>query len=278
MSAKKSRSQKPGKKTDVKGDDRNLVPATESDVEPLFEEKLLEFWQNNKGLVVFAIVAVVVGVGAIEVMKLLRVQEVEKMQQIYLNSGDDLMAFADTFATEPLGGKTYLIEADKYYDAGAYELAADAYLKAAQALITGPVASRARIGAGMSNLKSGQRDEGITMLTLVLDDQEQFDALRAEAAYHLAEHALANGQTASAREYLNVIREFEYPSIWTNKALDLGAIIEDKSAGPAEEVTTDEDPVEEASVSEDPVVEDPGSEASVGKDSAVEDSGTESPE
>jgi len=226
MSDKKKAKRKSRKKPDVKGDDRNLVAATESSTEAFFEERLLEYWHDHKGFVIFACIATIAVVGGMEVSKIFRAQEVEKMQQVYLGSGENQMTFADAYATEPLGGVAYLTEADKYYKDSDFGSAAETYLKAAQALGSGPAAGRARIGAGISYLKNEQQDKGIATLTSILDGTEHLEVFRVEAAYHLAVNALANGQQAEAREYLNSMDQFTYKDIWSEKMLVLQRLID----------------------------------------------------
>ena len=236
MSKQKNSPRKSKKSPENTVDDRNLVATEESTIEVTLEERVMEFWQNNKGMVLFGIVAVIAVLGGIEVSKVMRQQEIQAMQEVYTSNEDELMAFADQYSDEPLAGVAYLLEADKQYVAEDYVAAAANYSKAAKALKEGPVAARASIGLGVCHIKSGN-ELGVQVLTGLMEDANQLGVIRSEAAYHLAFNALGKDQFAAAREYLNVLQGIDFQGVWSMKAMSLETLLEQAGyAAPEPEV------------------------------------------
>ena len=74
------------------------------------------------------------------------------------------------------------------------------YDLASTSLKTPVLAARAQLGAAITRIQSGQVNEGMQTLKQLADNPKQFQALRAEAVYHLASLAAVAGQADQVRQ------------------------------------------------------------------------------
>ena len=126
----------------------------------------------------------------------------ESAQQEYAaaQSPDRLQAFADSHSGNPLAGLAELRLGDAAYGANRLDAAIIAYGRAADALKTGPLASRARLGLAMAKVQVGQLTDGEARLHQLADNVSEYRPIRAEATYDLASLAASagNGPTSAA--------------------------------------------------------------------------------
>ncbi len=219
------------------GDKPHSQPAEGGPVVPPFEERLWAFWQKNaKALLGIAalVLLVIVGQGAWE---MLQEKKQRDIQQAYAGATTtaQLKAFAAANEGHELAGVAHLRIADEAYADRRHADAATAYEQAAAILKTGPLASRARLGAAMAKHQAGRTSEGEAALKAIANNANEIKAYRAEAIAHLASLASAAGNGADVKAYADQLMQLDPTSPWTQRTLQLlatpGAI---EAAAPAD--------------------------------------------
>lgn len=206
------------------GDDRNLVPTGPVDVDS-FEAQLNAFWAKNRTLVLAVlavVVAVLVGKGIVDQMA--RSKEL-KVQQAFAaaTKPEEFKSFAAAHPGHPLAGVAQLRIADEAYLAGKSAEAQAAYDLAISALKEGPLAARAQLGRALAKAQGGKAAEASAELKQLAGDANQFNAIRAEAAYHLASLAAEAGDGAEVQKYSEQLMQIDPTSPWTQRAMMLRA-------------------------------------------------------
>lgn len=206
------------------------VPASDAPSEPVvaptapsFEEKLRLFWEKN-ARAVYALCAVVllaiIGRGAWEYYER---QKEESVKSAYAaaSTPEKLKSFINQNSHHTLAGVASLRLADDAYSASNYAEAQTNYQRAADIIKSGPLAGRARLGAAISKLHTGQTADGEEKLKQLANDLGQLKPVRAEAAYHLATLALENKKTDDAIKFLDLISTIEPMGTWAQRAMML---------------------------------------------------------
>ncbi|QYM78066.1 hypothetical protein K0B96_12185 [Horticoccus luteus] len=214
---------KPAKSSSVSpaGADPQLVtPAA-----PSSEEKLHAFWQRHRGtlLGLFVLVALVlVGKGAWEIWQ---AKQEQSLQQDYAaaSTPEQLRAFASAHNGHLLAGVAQLRLADEAYAAGKSADALTGYEKAAPQLEGTILGARAQLGAAMAKLQAGRTADGTAALQQLANDAKQLKGIRAEAIYHLATLASANGSADDVRKYSDQLIALDPTSPWAQRAMMLRA-------------------------------------------------------
>lgn len=185
------------------GDDRNLVPVDEQSA-VAFEDKLHVFWRKNGGVVLGLCVAILAGILAKGAWEMYQRKQQAEVGQAYAaaTTPEELKAFAAANAGSELAGIAYLRIADEAYAAGNASEAVSGYDQALKALEDGPLVARAQVGQALAKAQAGQAAEAVEQLKKLADDAAQLDAVRAEAAYHVASLAAQNGNVAEAQKYI----------------------------------------------------------------------------
>lgn len=186
------------------GDDRNLVPVDEQNA-VAFEDKLHLFWRKNGGLVLGVCAAILIGIlakGGWEWYQHKRNAEIGRTYAA-ASTPEQLKAFAAANAGHELAGIAHLRAADEAYDDGKAADAVASYERALEILEDGPLAARAKIGRALAKVQSGKAAEGTSELKTLADDTGQLDAVRSEAAYHLASLAAEAGNAVEAQTYID---------------------------------------------------------------------------
>jgi hypothetical protein len=205
------------------GDDRNLIAVDENCIAPSFEDRLHAFWEKNKKTVtavLLVILLIVAGKGVWEYFAAAKEREIGQ-DYAAATTPAQLKSFIADNPQHPLAGVALLRAADDAYAAGKFADAIGSYDQAATVLKTGPLASRARLGSAMAKLQSGQTAQGEAALKAFAADANEITAYRAEASYHLASHAAANGNSADVKTYSDQLMKLDPASPWTQRALAL---------------------------------------------------------
>jgi hypothetical protein len=196
------------------------------------EEKLNQFWQKNRmvvlglcGLVLIAIL----GKGAWERHQQSVEQEVESAYAS-ASTPDQLRAFVAAHHDHVLAGIAELRMADDAYTAGKAADAIAGYDRALAILKDGAIVSRAQLGRALAKVQAGKTTEGMDELKKLANDSAQFKAARAEAAYQLATLSAAAGNTADAYKYIEQLEQIDPASVRARQAMMLRASLPPASA------------------------------------------------
>lgn len=203
------------------GDDRNLVTVDENYVAPGLDDKLRLFWEKNARLVVGLLVVVVLVISGRSASQYFAAQREEATRAEYAKvvTNDQLKAFVAQYPTHLLAGVAELRLADDGYAAGNYAGAESDYTKAAGLLAGQPLGQRARLGAAMSRLQSGQPAEA--ELKQLAGDVSLLKGIRVEAAYTLAVVAADAGRSDDLKALIQQVREIEPNGLWAQRAVGL---------------------------------------------------------
>jgi hypothetical protein len=189
------------------------------------EDKLQGLWAKNRELVVGLCVLVFLGIVGRAGWTYFTTQRELNVEREYAEATthDGLQAFADAHADNPLGGIAELRLADEAYAAHQLTAALAGYDKAAATLKSPILIARAQLGSAIAKIESGQAADGEQGLKQLADDPKQFQALRAEAAYHLASLAAAQGQADQVKQLSEQLMQIDPSSPWTQRAFALQA-------------------------------------------------------
>lgn len=216
------------------GDDRNLVPVTESTA-VTFEDKLHLFWKNNRNAVLGVIALVLLAIAGKEGWGYLSRQRELDVERAYAEATtpEKLKAFVTAHRDHTLAGVAHLRMADDAYKAAKPAEAVAGYDQAIAILKQGPLAARAQLGRALAKAQAGKSAEAITELKQLADHKDQFKAIRAEAAYHLTSLAVDSGNAAEAQKYADQLLQIDPTSPWTSRALSLRASLPAPAEKPA---------------------------------------------
>ena len=190
-----------------------------------FEARMRELWEKNRALVAAFCVVVVVAIAGKGGWDYFSAQKERSIEQEFAaaSTADKLRAFADLHPGHPLAGVALLSLADGDYASGRIGEAAAGYQRAVDALKTSPLEGRARLGLAMSEIQSGQVSDGVAGLRELVDDTKEFQAVRAEAAYHLASMAAAEGRGEEVQQLSTQLLQIDPNSPWTQRVFALQA-------------------------------------------------------
>jgi hypothetical protein len=189
-----------------------------------FEIAVQEFWNKYRTLILAVValgLAVIIGR---EGWQYFAAQREAGVQAAYAKAGDrpeQLLSFAAAHSGHELAGVAYLRVADAKYTAGDYRAALENYTKAAGALKVTAVLGRARLGAALSQLNSGDKAAGETALKAIAADTSLLKPTRAEASYHLAASAYEAGNQAEVARLVGEINNLDTAGIWIERAATL---------------------------------------------------------
>ncbi|MFZ5494337.1 MAG: tetratricopeptide repeat protein [Verrucomicrobiota bacterium] len=192
--------------------------------QPGFEEAVQAFWEKNRGLILAAcVIALLVVIGR-EGWGHYQASREREIRGAYARAADrpeQLATFAKAHEGHALAAIALLRIADQRYAAGDYRQARENYTKAAAGLKHGALLGRARIGAAMSQLNSGDKTAAEAALKEIAADAALAKGVRAEATYHLAALALEAGNTAEVSRLATEIGKIDPTSVWSQRATSL---------------------------------------------------------
>lgn len=198
----KQRIKNPTLPEDQQIDERHLVD-TEDSEEISFEDRIRLYWMDNKGFISGCIILLALLIIAFNGMKMYGSYAESKIQSAYVDAkkSASLKDFVQTYSNKSLGGLAALEVADAAYGEEDFETALEFYEAAQAAVGNDLLRGRAVIGKAFAAYYTGQGDQALAQLRAVADDATLPDAIRGEAAYHLAVHADVSGDSETFETY-----------------------------------------------------------------------------
>lgn len=199
---KKNKIHNPTLPEDQQTDERNLID-TEKSEEVSFEDRMHLYWIENKGFIIGCITMLALLVIGFNGMKIYVSYAEDKIQSTYAEAmaNETLEDFAREYSDKPLGGLAALEVADAAYTSEDYATAAEFYALALDSLKNDILVGRASIGQAFATFYKGDSDESLAQLRAVASNTSLPEAIRAEAAYHLAVHADVAGDATEFENY-----------------------------------------------------------------------------
>lgn len=189
-----------------------------------FEDTAHAFWQKNRGLILLACIAALLVIIGREGWQYYSAQQELRIQSDYARTADrpeQLNTFASANSSHPLAGVAYLRMADISYLAADYTQAAINYNKALIGLKNSALRSRARLGAAMSLINTGDKSAGEAALKSISADLALLTSTRAEAGYHLATLAFEAGNATEVNRLVAEIGKLDPTGQWSQRATAL---------------------------------------------------------
>ena len=169
---------------------RHHTPDMDSELPPGAdaEERFNNFWRENGTSIFVSIAIAAVVVIGIQVWRYAGARAEEHAQTAFVSAGttEELIAFAEDHSKHPLAGAAYIRVADDEYNSGQFKQATEHYLLAKDKLSGTPFYERAALGAAISEFLGGNVETGISDLRALLDNPDNLEITRAEAAFNLA--------------------------------------------------------------------------------------------
>lgn len=200
------------------------------------DEVLIGFWEKNREILVVACLLVLAGILSWNGWQYFSAQKELGIEKAYAEAGnpEQLRAFVEAHPTHSLAGVAELRLADAAYQAGQNADALAAYARAGTLLDpAGVLAARARLGAAIVKVQTGQGAEGLSALRQLAEDPKQFSNIRAEASYDLASIAAEAGRADETRQLATQLMQIDPSSPWTQRAFALQAKLPAPAPTPA---------------------------------------------
>lgn len=188
-------------------------------VEPGLETAVHAFWVKHRTLILLGCAAALLAIVIREGVGYYTASREKAVQKEYAQlTTVQLAAFAAAHADHPLAGIAYLRLADESYAAADYRTAMGHYQKAAGGLKNEALLGRARLGAAMSQLNTGDAAAGAASLKAIGSDETLPKSLRAEAVYHLASLAAEAGKMDEVGKLVEEIGRIDVAGAWSQRA------------------------------------------------------------
>lgn len=215
---KKNKISNPTLPEDQQTDERNLVEAGESE-EVSFEDRLHLYWMENKGFISGCIAVLALLVIGYNGMKIYVSYSEDQIQAAYAEAkvNDTLRDFAKEQSGKSLGGLAALNVADKAYTAEDYATAIEFYGISLDSVENDILLGRAKIGQAFATFYNGEKDEGLAQLRGLAADTGVPEAVRAEAAYHLAVNADVSGDAQAFENYASQVASISTAGRWQQR-------------------------------------------------------------
>jgi hypothetical protein len=191
-----------------------------------FAAQAQAFWAKNRPILYGACVVVLLAIIGHEGWGYFSAAREKNVQEEYIaTSGtpDRLARFAADHAGHVLAGVALLQVADSKYAAGDFSAARDDYQKAIASLSDDTLKARARLGAAVSQVATGDQAGGEAALKALGSDTTANKNIRAEANYHLAMLAKDAGRIDEARKLVEEIAQLDGAGHWSQQAMMLSA-------------------------------------------------------
>lgn len=181
------------------------------------EERFNNFWKEN-GVSIFVslTIAAVVVIG-MQVWRYMDQRAQAHTQAAYTeaNTSEKLVAFTLDHPKHPLAGAAYLKIAGDEFASGQFKQATEHYLLARDRLSGTPFYERAVLGAAVSEYMGGSEEAGISDMRAVLNNPDNLEVTRAEAAFNLAIHYIQKQDYAALTEIVNIADTFSEKDIYS---------------------------------------------------------------
>ena len=210
---------------DNKVDERNLIDMEDS-ASLSFEDRANIYWKENKSFLIGCILILFLIIAGYQGMRMVKAQKEAALQAEYAeaDANDTLSEFAKTHNDKALGGFAALKTADQIYTDKDFETALEFYTLAVSVLKEPTLAGRARIGQAFALYYSGKTNEGLAQLNAITSDNTLTEAIRVEAAYHLAVESHTAGRTEEFSSYAAQVKDSKYAGQWQQMLQSLPAI------------------------------------------------------
>jgi len=199
---------------------------TDAVVAPDFAAEVHAFWEKNRVFVLILCAAVLLAIVGFEGMRFLNSKRDENAREAFAKaagSPDRLANFANEYSGHTLASVALLQIADAKYAAGDYASALTGYQKAVQLLTNSLLNARARLGAAVSRIGTGDQAGAQADLKALGADSAADKNIRAEATYHLATLANEAGRLDEVRQLLDEVSKLDAMGIWAQRAMQLRA-------------------------------------------------------
>lgn len=214
----KQRIKNPTLPEDQQIDERHLIDTEESE-EISFEDRIRLYWMDNKGFISGCITVLALLIIAFNGIKMYGSYAESKIQSAYVEAkkSDNLKEFIQAYNKEALGGLAALEVADAAYSEGDFTTALEFYETAQASVGNDLLRGRAIIGQAFASFYTGQEDQALAQLRAVADDATSPDAIRGEAAYHLAVHADVSGDSETFETYSQLLANKSSAGQWQQR-------------------------------------------------------------
>lgn len=205
------------------GDDRNLVTAAQAIGAPDFEERVRQFWEKNRTLLMAVVVVVLLVILGRHGLQWLDARQQVAQREAFAAATTDAArkTFAAEHAGSQLAGLAQLEVGDNAFKEGRHADARAAYEAALTSLDGTPFADRVRLGLAMTQLLQGDAAAGRQALQNLANDTGVATAVRGESAYHLAGLALAERDAATLAALSTQIAAIDPASSWAQRVMML---------------------------------------------------------
>jgi predicted negative regulator of RcsB-dependent stress response len=207
--------------------------------EPAFETAVQGFWAKTRQGILIVVAVLLLAIIGREAWQYMAASREKGVQAAYAKAGNQaaqLEAFVAANSSHALAGVAYLRMADEKFTAGDYKTAATHYQKATGSLKNPALLGRARLGAAISQLNSGDQPGGETALKGISADAALDKGVRVEAAYHLAALSAEAGKADDVKKYADEASKIDGASSWAQRATML-VVRAPGAAKPAETTT-----------------------------------------
>ncbi len=199
-------------------------------IEPGFEIVAQVFWEKNRSFILLLCAAALLAVIGREGWQYFAAQHEQSVRDDYAKVADrpeQLAAFAGANADHVLAGVAYLRIADSKYAIAEFRPAVENYNKAAARLKNPALLGRAKVGAAMSQINSGDKTAGEAALKAISAEVALPKSVRVEALYHLATIAYDVGNAADVGKLVTEIGKIDAAGVWSQRATMLLTIKRD---------------------------------------------------
>ena len=206
-------------------DERNLINLKDS-ANLSFEDRVSIYWKENKNFLIGCILVLFLIIVGYQGMRIIKEQKEAALQDDYAeaDANDTLAEFVRTHSNKVLGGFAALKTADQAYTDKDFETALKFYEIAVSTIKEPTLAGRARIGQAFALYYSGKTDEGLAQLNAITSDNTLAEAIRVEAAYHLAIEAYTAGREAEFSSYAAQINNSKFAGQWQQRLQSLPVV------------------------------------------------------
>ncbi len=190
--------------------------------------QLQSFWEKNRSFILGVCGAILLAIVAREgwdYFSASREQQISTDYAAASSQPEKLARFAEEHSGHALAGIAWLHLADEKYSAGDFRTAATDYQKAAGVLQLDVLKGRAKLGAAMSQIASGDKAAGETALKALSADTTLEKTVRAEATYHLAALANEAGRADDVLKLTDEVSKIDPVGVWAQRAFVLRATL-----------------------------------------------------
>lgn len=203
---------------DMQVDERHLIDTDETE-EISLEDRIHLYWMENKGFITGCVTVLALLIIGFNGMKMYVSYAEGKIQSAYAEAmaNDALEVFTKEYSSKPLGGLAALEVADSAYAAEDFARAVEYYAMVPDAVENDILLGRAKIGLAFATYYNGDADNGLAQLRDLAADNTLPEAIRTEAAYHLAVDADVSGDATAFENYAEQVASSSSAGQWQRR-------------------------------------------------------------